>query len=411
MSVGIRKWDLYVLEDMGCSQPTIDVFLETHDEKGNVNPKFGLWVDHCRLLGIHPFFAGTKMPVTEEGLQNLWLAERDLLLMTVRKFGKRWWKDFPDDYKLYKAFSKELRARVRSIPRDVVLRFESRKNGYRSMDEPVFYNRNSREMIRSVRLDMNKLYRVFAEARLPVKSFDPAVLSVPARKALLRRPGDGQSLRDGGSLKKSLGLFSAGGPAAPDVPLGPLPGSLSWGRDRMPGFGDDIHELVFFPDGRPCPTVRDWFYWCRCEDVNPLFRGFDYPSSPGGLLQAARFERKAVEFSSALWYGYNAESVLMDAAVAYDRKFPVRDRSRLHGKLHVGAYLSGLDRFSFGVDSVSERMDSFIDRIPGVRCNMLTRKVASLVRKEAERIFETGGEDNFMHGWDGLSKSRRGIQL
>ena len=115
MSVGIRKWDLYVLEDMGCSQPTIDVFLETHDEKGNVNPKFGLWVDHCRLLGIHPFFAGTKMPVTEEGLQNLWLAERDLLLMTVRKFGKRWWKDFPDDYKLYKAFSKELRARVRCI--------------------------------------------------------------------------------------------------------------------------------------------------------------------------------------------------------------------------------------------------------------------------------------------------------
>lgn len=420
MAGGVRKWDVYVLDDMGCSPETMDVFLDTHDKNGDFNPNLGLWVDHCQLLGIHPFFAGTKMPVTDEGLQMLWLAERDLLLKTVRKFGKGWWKEHPDDFPMYKDFSSRLRRKVKSIPVDVVSKFESRKLGHKSMDEPVLYCRNAKKMILCARLDRNKAARYFESVRLPVERLDDSVLTAKREPVYVKRFGEQLVHSDEGLVKKSGGLFQDGGPAAladskSGLPFTGLFSSLdSWGKDRIPGFGEDVHELAFLPDGRPGPNVKEWFLWCCKEKVHPFLRGRDYPyDDTAALLRVLAYERRMVEWSARLWKKRNAEVVMMESAAKYDKIRPIPGYLRAYGELHVGKFVSKLEagNFSHDILAIGERMSGTIARnLKAAPYRSSSNRVFSIARREADRIFEGNVKDSD-YNLEYDVKRRRGINL
>lgn len=433
MAAGIRRWDVYVLEDMDCDPETMDVFLDTHDEKGNVNPKFGLWVDHCQLINIHPFFAGSHMPSTTEGLQILWLTERDVLLSTVRKYGKRWWKDHPGDYKLYKEFSTDLRKKIKGyrndeglwipgIPSDVISKFESRKLGHKSMDEPVFFNKNSGRMIRDMRLDRNKVCRFFDNARFPVGSIRQSFQVSGKKGVVLKTPADVYAETHRESFgKKSSGLYLHGGPAAPgDGLAGSLykmvgPSLVSWGKDRVDGFGQDIRELTFLPDGRPGPNVIEWFKWCYLNSVHPFVPGQDWSVDPLGKLSIAGYEHEVCLCSLELWKKRVPEVVMMESASLYDKLRPLPSGQRMYGELHVNKYIGSLEKMSFddSVDSVVDSMDKCIrdSRGRGVY-NIFVNRSFEVAKKNAIRILDNDSSESYsLESFDLRPKMRRGVQL
>ncbi len=380
MADAIRRWDVYALEELGSSDMTMKLFQQTHDKDGNFYPNLGEWFDHCMLQDMHPFFAGTPMPVGEENLNQLYLVEQDVLIQTVRKYGKGWWKNKKEDYLLYKKFSKALQERINKIPVHEIRRYESGKRGLKLMDEVVSYHPFTRHFIASARVDWDQARKFFSEEIFESADFSDkrsghTVKRFPLRKQLRK----GASVEDS-FLKKSERSYQSG-PAAFLEAIGSridkiLFGSISWGKDRFPGFGVDVWRMTHTPDGRPCPNIGEWFDWCRSSNVHPMVPGQDCRFTDAAfLLGFSRYERKEKTRALKLWKGHNADIVLMRSASAYDKKFPLPDgKKRQYGILHVNEYLEKENSLRF--PDMSSRLDNDLDKIAMIH----SRRRLGLVR-------------------------------
>ena len=289
------------------------------------------------------------------------------------------------------------------------------------MDEPVFFNKNTGRIIRDMRLDRNKVVHYFENARFPVGSVRDSFVHADRKPVVLKTPAEVYAEQHDESLvKKSSGLFLHGGPAAPDNGLtGSLyrlvgPSLVSWGKDRIDGFGQDIHELTFLPDGRPGPNVSEWFQWCRSNNVHPAEPGMDWPEDPLGKLSVIAFEAGVCNKALQLWGKRVPEVVMMESASVYDKIRPLPGVQRMYGELHVDKYVGSLKKLSFedSLKNTEASMDESISKAGRRGMNgLFVRRAFEAAKKNAIRILDN--EDTGVLSLDSFvrARPRRGVQL
>ena len=420
---GIRKWDIYVLEDLGCEPRMLELFTATHERDGSPNPKLGEWCDYCTLHGIHPFFAGSKMPTSREGLELLWLTERDLLRKTVRKYGKAWWKERRDDYVLYQEFSRNLENKIKRIMPETLSLYESRKLGLRSMDEPVVYHGNVRDILLTRRLDWKKVSAQFQSATIPAKEVDKSVLLAPAVPVVIQsRWQQAAKKKDKGILKKYGQPYAGQGPTADQrhnsvAAKSTFESLRSWGKYRMLTFGDDIHALCFTPTGVPCPNVSEWFQWCRENDVHPYKKGEDWPrDNVPELLDVLIYEFATLAFAANHWKGRAAEVVLMESAMRYDKLFPIKDYQRQVEPLHVGKYLAKDKKHEFPdvfkfVTNDFDKLSTELSKKADIMLNHNSKYLLRFTRRQADDIINRTPPELASEYLNEPVRHRRGFEL
>ena len=322
-------WCSYLVDYIEPEGSVRDTYFETHSPDDTPLPTFGRWYNVCMLHNLHPFFSDKKLPITEEGMQYLWLSVRDVIDSMDKKYGDDWWKEkeIPEEEKkAADEFKHYLDERIATIPDDIRQKYKLSKEHKQIASEVPYFNEEFGSLMVVARLDWVNVQNVtsaysFNNSKIGVP--DVSVKKVTEAKVCSMDEYNNKkrsSFTLGSLLKKSNGWYGRREPASQNSlsrhvlrdremstrqPSFPKKIDVSWGLDKPVGFGEFEYRCTHVKMRNrwmPLPNVKEWFDWCRENNVNPKERGKTYIcgdiSEESSLL---KYEKDEIAFAKRLW--------------------------------------------------------------------------------------------------------------